>query len=352
MLDAHDRLAERGHRIEAYVCKCDNLRPRNNFRFHCLRSVNLEQVLSTRTFYPIPIGLADAIARDPPEVVDAFSHLFLTTAQAVRVAKNRGIPSIVSVHGVYAARGALLNIGQGIYNRTVAVRTFREATLVRCLTEADAVEVGRLGCPRRKIRVIPNPVDTDLFKPRDPREDNLIVWTGRFVREKRLKDIVECMRIVASTDRRARLLLVGSGPLLPEIRSLVRRYGLDAFIRFTGPVERSRVAELLSKASIFLFSSAKEGMPVSVLEAMSAGEAVVSYDIPSMRQLVENNVDGLLVDDDSPDRLAQAVMNLLSDSKSRERIGDSARKSVLSNFGYSHIIPQLEKLYSEAAQSN
>jgi glycosyltransferase involved in cell wall biosynthesis len=299
--------------------------------------------------YPFTPGLADALDRVKPDVVHCESHLFLTTVQAVRKAKKLGLPCVVTVHGVFADRSMAVNFAQFVYLRTLGLEVFRSVDRVICLTQGDAEEVVRFGCPLEKIRLVPNAVDTERFKPCEEREDNLVVWAGRFVPEKGLEYLVEAAKIVSDKFEDVRFLLVGDGPLKARIMKLA--YDLDLLDRvvfFAGPLSRDEVAEVLGKAAVFVFPSLKEGLPLSVLEAMACGLPVVGSNISGIDEIIIDRRNGFLVPPKNPQALAEAALTLLNDENLRKRIGLNARQQMMKEHSWDTLIGKVEKIYNSS----
>jgi len=303
------------------------------------------------TEYPFALGMANALRHIEPDIIHAESHLFLTTVQAIRNAKKLGLPIVVTVHGVFADRGFAVNFAQHVYLLTFGVKVFRKADRIICLTRSDAEEIVKFGCSIDKIRVIPNAVDTESFKPCEEREDNLVVWVGRFVPEKGLEYLVEAAKIVADEFRDVKFLLVGYGPLKAKILKLIYDRGsLGRFVRFAGPLGRDEVAKVLGKAAVFVFPSLKEGLPLSVLEAMACGVPVIGSDIPGISDVVTHGKNGLLVSPRNPKALANAVLILLNDKNLTRRLGQNARRLMAEKYSWNVITDKIEKVYYEAIE--
>jgi len=298
--------------------------------------------------YPYLPRLPAKIATLRPDIVHAESHLFLTTVQAVRKARKLGLPSVVTVHGVFADRGVALNFAQCVYLRTFGLEVFRSAGRVICLTRGDVEEVVRFGCPLDKIRLIPNAVDTERFKPCKERDDNLVVWVGRFVPEKGLEYLIEAAKTVTEEVKDVQFLLVGYGPLKAKIMKLAYDRGLfSRSIRFKGPLSRDEVAKVLGKAAIFVFPSLKEGLPLSVLEAMACGKPVIGSDTSGISDVVTHGQNGLLISPRNPKALANAVLTLLNDKNLTRRLGKNARQLVAEKYSWNVITDKIEKVYYE-----
>lgn len=318
------------------------------FIVHRLRGLNfcIEGIIQE---YPYLPGLPAKIAMLKPDVVHAESHLFLTTVQALRKARKLHIPSVVTVHGVFAERGVVINFAQHTYLRTLGLEIFRSADRVICLTQGDAEEIVRFGCPFEKIMLVPNAVDTERFKPCKERDDNLVVWVGRFVPEKGLKYLVEAAKIVPNEFEDVKFLLVGYGPLKAKIMKLVYEHGLlGRVVSFRGPLSRDEVARVLGKAVVFVFPSLKEGLPLSVLEAMACGVPVVGSDIPGINEIISDQHNGLLIPPRNSEALATAILKLLDDEDLRRKLGQNARKSIVEKYSWNTIAGKIEKVYFEA----
>jgi len=146
--------------------------------------------------YPCFLYLSNVIRRVSPDLIVVISPLFLASAQAVKEAIKNKKPSVLEVHGVYAERGLLLYMMQNIYLHTISRWVLKNSTLIRCLHKDDAVELTKFGAPLDKIRIIPNAVDTNLFKPSKEREENSLIWVGRMVPEKGLTYLIKALTIV------------------------------------------------------------------------------------------------------------------------------------------------------------
>ena len=303
------------------------------------------------TEYPFIPQLSSMLEREKSEIIHAHSHLYLTTYTAIKTAEKLGIPSIVTVHCVSAERNIAVNLHQKAYLLSLSTIIFKSSTRIVCLTRADAKELVRLGCPARKIRLIPNPVDAEMFKPCPKKEqDNLVVWVGRFVPEKGLEYLIDAAKIVQSRINDVRFVLVGDGPMRHELEYLIKDRGLSNIVSLTGSLEHKEVADILAKASIFAFPSFKEGMPRAVLEAMSTGKAVVASDIPGMDEIIENGFNGVLVQPRNASALGDTIIALLNDKTLRKRLGRNARQTILKFFTWKSHLSQLESVYEAAIE--
>ncbi|MEM3731853.1 MAG: glycosyltransferase family 4 protein [Candidatus Bathyarchaeia archaeon] len=297
--------------------------------------------------YPVFRNVSDLIRMVDPDVIHVNSHLFFCNYQVVKASCSLTVPCVVTVHGFMVERSFVWDAMQGVYFWTVAKSLFKKVSAVICLTEHDAASVGRIIGGYEKIFVIPNGVDSDFFKP-SSKDPNLITWVGRLVPEKGLVYLLYAMREIVRVHPNVKLFVIGGGPLEARLVKLADELSLSGNVRFVGSVGRAEVARFLSRSSIFVFPSLREGLPLSVLEAMACGVPVVGSDIPGINDVIVNGGNGLLAPAKNSEALADAVLTLLNDAELRKKMGQNARNLIIEKYSWDKIIYKIEKVYSEA----
>jgi glycosyltransferase involved in cell wall biosynthesis len=203
---------------------------------------------------------------------------------------------------------------------------------VFCVREDAAVDYRqRFPALSDRIRFTPTWVDTDTFRPAAlaeraegrrrlvamsgfPEDPFLMVTVGRLDKQKNPLLLLEAYRVLRQSMRDARLLLIGDGVLRQQIEDRLKQHGLESEVRLCGAMPPADVARHLQSADLFLLSSAYEGMPISVLEALGSGLPVVSTDVGEVARVVHPGINGELVSIHEADPFAAAV------SKARENI--------------------------------
>lgn len=211
---------------------------------------------------------------------------------------------------------------------------FRYADAVTVTTQRIKAEVMRRhGIPGEKIRIIPSPVDADLFRPDPdvPRVEGRLGFVGRMSPEKNLDLLLEAVRGL----RGVSLILVGDGPLRPALEKKARESGIDA--TFHGTVPNERLPGLLNTCRAFVLPSRWEGMPKAVIEAMSCGLPVIGTDVPGIRDLVQHGRTGYLCAA-TPEGLRSAIHRVLDDRSLRERLGKTARSFVTAHYALEQVV--------------
>ncbi len=236
-----------------------------------------------------------------------------------------------------------------LYKRVLLARVLRGASRVIVLSsEQERFIIEQYGVSGERIAVVPNGVpddfaadgERDYHRPAPLR----LLFVGRLAPQKNLPDLIEAVRLM---EQRAELVIVGDGDgdELAELTRRVATLGL-ANVRLPGRAARSELGGWYKWADVFVLSSHKEGMPLAVLEAMSAGLPVVATDVPGLRELCAGT--GLLVPPD-PRALASALDSLAADPQARQRLA-SQSLAAASSAGWERSLEQIEKLYLEAVR--
>ena len=201
------------------------------------------------------------------------------------------------------------------------------------------------GIPEDKISVIPLPVDTKRFKPITSNKDILkkyslperskkIFFTGRILdSQKGVSDLVYAFYKLAKDKKNTILMIGGSGPDLPMIRSLVEKLGLQKKVHFLGFIPDDELVEVYNACDIFCGPSRitklwQEQFGYTMTDAMSCGKPVISTLSGSIPDVVLHGKTGLLAGVENPHSLYKALLQLIDDDDLREKFGKNSRKFV------------------------
>jgi N-acetyl-alpha-D-glucosaminyl L-malate synthase BshA len=209
----------------------------------------------------------------------------------------------------------------------------------------------------KEIQVIPNFVDTDLYKPSKdgglrehvaPNGEKVLVHTSNFRVVKRVPDTIRILEKVIK-EIPAKLLLVGDGPDRSECERLCRQLGLCDDVKFLG--KQDGLVEILNAADIFLIPSQSESFGLAALEAMACGLPVISSNIGGLPELVRHNETGYIAGIGDIDRMAKYVSDLLTNQKKYEHFSANARNRAVNVFNKSQIVPLYEEHYKKILNS-
>ncbi|MFZ5585543.1 MAG: glycosyltransferase [Thermodesulfobacteriota bacterium] len=234
------------------------------------------------------------------------------------------------------------------------------AHLSRCTVcvGSDALAVARREdrLPARRLRLIYNGVDTELFKPDAALRaaaraelgladaHKVVISVGRVSSE---KDYATLLKALAVMPPAWRLVLVGDGPELENLRRLAAELDLGRRALLLG--RRADVERLLAAADLFALSSLSEGVSVALLEAMAAGLPVVATRVGGTPEVVVEGETGLLLEPGLPHELALALQDALEDPRRATAWGAAGRRRVEERFSLRAMAAAYAALYREVA---
>lgn len=254
-------------------------------------------------------------------------------------ARRRRIPFVASLKGIIAdellnERGtvrALLRLQAGWERQNV----LRADTVLVTSRYCQEVVEHRYGVPARKIRVVPEAIDLAEWEgrfaraPRRPADRPTILCVARMYRRKRIGDLLEATARLRERLPGVQVRLVGSGPEQPRLLRLHGELGLGKAVVFLGEVPRARLAEEYVSADCFCLPSIQEGFGIVFLEAMAAGLPVVACRAAAIPEVMPDGVAGRLVAPRDPGVLADALEELLTDSRRRKEYGEAGRRRAM-----------------------
>lgn len=190
--------------------------------------------------------------------------------------------------------------------------------------------------------VIPNYVDTDLFRPMDFDADpGSICFVGRLSDQKNVLELVSSLE-----PQDVSLTIVGSGYLEDEIQRVAEEHDIE--VTFRGNVRNDDLPEILNRHELFVLPSLYEGMPKALLEAMSCGLPVVGTDVMGINEVIDHESDGLLCDPVAPS-ISEAITRLTEDPALRNHLGEHARKKIVDHYSLNEIAERERMLYEWVA---
>ena len=209
--------------------------------------------------------------------------------------------------------------------------------------------------PKIPVQTVLNGVNTERFR-RDhaqglslkqelgiPEGSIVIGNIAVFRDQKKLQDWVKAFNQVNKETSNIHGILVGAGPKENEIRKLIKELGLEDKISLPGLQENT--IPYFSAMDIFMLSSAFEGLPIALLEAMSMNCAIVSTKAGGVVEVVRDGKEGLLSEPENWQELADNLKILVEDSGKRDRLKKASRERILEEFSLINMVKELEELY-------
>jgi glycosyltransferase involved in cell wall biosynthesis len=275
---------------------------------------------------------------------------------AAAIARLREPPIVVHTFHGHVLRGyfgpAPTAVFRGI-ERSLARKTdrliavspeVRDDLVSEGIAPADKFEVIRLGLDLDR-RATPDPAEAAALRARLGVDESsfLIAWLGRMTEIKRVDDLLAAFAALRSRGIDAQLALAGDGPLRSGLESLARELGIADRTHFVG-LQRE-VAPMYGAADVVALTSRNEGTPVTLIEALAAGTAVVSTDVGGVRDVVRDGETGLLVEAGDTDAIASAFERLAADPSLRRGFGEAGRVDVRTRYSVERLLDDVDDLY-------
>ena len=228
----------------------------------------------------------------------------------------------------------------------VAVSPEVRDELVRLrVAPADKFSVVRLGI-ELEPRVASDADPAEIRRRIGVSADRFVVgWFGRMTAVKRTDDLLDTLAALRERGVDALLLLVGDGADRTRLERLAHGRGLAKSVLFLGYQED--VGRWYAACDAVVLTSANEGTPVTLIEALAAGRPVVATNVGGVSDVVEDGVTGLLVKPGDTHALAERLALLAGDPERRREMGEQGRRRVLERYAVSRLVDDVERLYRE-----
>lgn len=291
------------------------------------------------------------------------AHFGLGGVRIMPYAKALGLPLLVTLHGYdINSRREWWEAGKrGVLNRSYPKRLLKMAGFPNvhfiAVSEAIRNRAIKFGIPAEKITVSYIGVDTGRFKPAGTAlasRTKRILFVGRMVEKKAPLLLISAFAHVVQKVPDSELVMVGDGPLRSQAERMAKELALP--VRFTGALTSQQVLGQLHEARVFCLPSMTaengdaEGLPISLLEAQACGVPVVTTAHSGNPEALIEGESGITVPEGDEKRLAEALIQAVSNEKFLRNAPLVAREHILARFELAACTRRLERLYSELAQ--
>jgi glycosyltransferase involved in cell wall biosynthesis len=289
-------------------------------------------------------ALALVFRRERPHVVHAHNPAAgAAAALARRLARRPEIAIVTTYHGVHPDR----------IERATRVMTHSSDVVVGVSPQASRALRG-VGLPASRSATVFNAVEVETTRDREDvrrefgaEDTDLIASVGRLVEQKNQRVLLEALALLHPGHPRVRAVVVGGGPLEADLLARARALGLEGVVTLTGP--RDDAVDITAACDVFALSSTWEGLPLALLEAMTLGRPIVATGVDGIRDVIRDGHTGLLVPAGDARALADALENVLADTKLAARLGRNAREFVELTSSEETMVERYGAIYLSAA---
>jgi len=315
---------------------------------HVRMDIKTKSELSPKIIRAVPAVLALTKER---KIDIIHAHTRVTQVLSAAVSALGGPPYVTTCHGYFKRR-----LGRRLFGcwgeRVIAI-----SDQVRAHLEDD------FGLRREQIELIYTGIDTDRFSRLLSVEEILrlrsrlnigkgpVIGTiGRLSPVKGHQFFIKAFREVISRIPEARGIIIGDGPEKRFLLSLIDTCGLKDSFRIINPTPETEL--YYSLLDVFVFPSLKEGLGLSLLEAMASGSACVASDVGGIKNIIKNETSGLLVKPGDAGALAEAIVRLLVDASLQHTVCENAKRLVEKEFTLERMTRQIAELYRKVIKAH
>lgn len=215
------------------------------------------------------------------------------------------------------------------------------------------------GVPEEKIITIPNGIDTNIFKPMNTDDlrtklklsEKIILSVGRIEKQKGYHLLLKTLPDIAK-NYDVNLVIVGTGPYLPNLKKIAAKLDISNKVVFTGRVSDEDLPRYYNLADIFAFPTLRiEGLPLVIPEAMACEKPTIASRIGGISTVIEDGKDGFLITPGNLKDLKNKILTLLRDERLASKIAKRARRKVVERFSVDTMVENTIKVYEEVVSN-
>lgn len=301
---------------------------------------------------PLIPGLFPTLMKMKFDIIHAHDFYAASSFYGAITSRAKETPFILTQHNDQLPSkvvNAVLYLFDGY---TLGRYVFSQARKIIALNTAIKAHLLSMGTDENKIEIVPNGVDTRFFSPN--RQSLLeakwgisrpvILFVGRLVEDKGVEYLLQAFSEVAEEIPDAKLVIVGKGHQENELRKLQERLKL-AQVFFLGTVETKFLPNIYAGCDVLVLPSVHEPFGNVVIEAMAAEKPVIGSYVGGMKDTIVHGVTGYHVQPRNSKQLSRYLIRLLEDASLRKRLGENARKMVLSKYNMELLLQKIENIY-------
>lgn len=364
-----EALVRRGHEVHVFTADHPDTPEYEVAKgVHVHRARGGEVAAPTRDFVEWVLHLNFALARmalQTQRIVpfDLFhAHDWLVVQSGNLLKKALDVPLVGTVHATEAGRN------KGIHHamsRYIAQQewylTFESYRVIVCSSTMFHEVQGQFGVPQDKLTIIPNGIDGSKFDFDFPDRmefrrrfaldfEKIILFVGRMVPEKGAQFLIEAMPHVLAQYPEAKLVIVGKGGFVDELKARAAALRLGHKCLFTGYVDDDTLVRLYRVADCFAAPSLYEPFGIVALEGMAAGIPVVASDAGGLWEIVEHDVTGITTYAGNVESLAWGLLQVLTRPDHAKWLVQNAGERVKTVFNWDRIADRTEQVYRKVLE--
>ena len=230
-------------------------------------------------------------------------------------------------------------------------KTFAKTEKVIVLSESWK-EFFKTIVDENKIAVLYNSVNVpDKIDRNELNKVPTGLFLGRIGERKGAYDLIEAVKNIKNEGIKIKILMAGDGEI-QKAKDIIKKENIEDIIEVLGWIDNKQKEKYLKSSDFYILPSYDEGMPMSVLEAMSYSLPVITTDVGGIPEIIQNKNNGIMVKPGNNDEIKNAIKKIIENNEFRKEISENAYETILEKFNFKHYEEFLDKLYKQIKQKN
>lgn len=344
-------LVQQGHQITilVYGQDSDMVFVENGITFYKIKNIKLKGLSRYLSQKKVEKLINELVSKNEIDVVEAPDWTGFTSSIKPKC------PLIIRLHGSDTYFCHLDNRPVKRTNKFHEKKALQQADGILSVSQFTGELTNKLFQLNKNFTVVPNGVDLNNFNPEETVNDSqTILYFGTLIRKKGLLELPFIFNEIFSQNKNAKLILVGkdASDIISGNKStwkMIQTMFTESLrnVNYLGSVPYSDIKTLINNATVCVFPTFAEALPVSWIEAMAMQKAIVASDIGWAKDIVEDGKDGFLVHPKNHLEFATKIVELLNNESLRLETGRNARKKTEEKFSIEVVARQSATFYEE-----
>ncbi len=341
-----------GHEVSiiVYGQPQDTVFEENGVTFYCVQNIQFKRLSLFLTQKKVEKLINKLVVENKIDIIEAHDWTGFTAFV------NLKCPVVIRLNGSDTYFCHLENRPVKWKNKFLENRALHKADGIISVSQFTAHVTTALFHLKTPFTVIPNSIDTNQFETAiEPKSTETILYFGTLIRKKGLLELPHIFNEVYKKRPTAKLLLVGkdASDIATNCKStwqlMQPLFDNDAIqnVTYLGVVSYSEIKSTIQQATLCVFPTFAEALPVSWLEAMAMQKPIVASNIGWATDIVDNGEDGYLVHPKKHTEFADCILELLQDKNLQLQFGTNARKKVMNKFSIENVATQSVNFYNQ-----
>lgn len=271
---------------------------------------------------------------------------------------KRKFPMIITQHGQLRFGNFLLDLIEKTYSKTIGKIIFRRADRIICLSHTDKKYVKRFIKKDRKIKVMPNAIDSVVLSKSVKKNNTIIdkyniknkrivLFVGQIIKRKGIDFLIKAIPYILKdpSKRDVVFLIVGMGDFLNKAKQMTKNLHISDSVIFTNKISFNELIQAYKYSNVYVLPSLSEGLPTTILEAMYFGLPVIASNIPGVRDHFENHA--LLVPVCNEKKLAEAISYVFDNVDFAKTRSKEGKKLIEDKYTWDIVAQEYCKVYKK-----